>query len=393
MKILGIETSCDETAVAIVEADGGTENAHFSILGNALLSQASLHSPYGGVYPSLAKREHQSNLAPLAESALKEAGLLTKSENLSFDESGLDTIRDTAFKTNVKEFLEKTKRPAIDLIAVTKGPGLEPALWTGINFAEALGSAWKIPVIGIDHMEGHIVSALLKSETKTKNLQPGIFTLQSFHFPLLALLISGGHTEFILSKKLFEYEHIGQTKDDAVGEAFDKVARLLGLPYPGGPEISQAASRARERNDSHGIVFPRPMKNDETCDFSFSGLKTAVLYKMRSMEQISESDKENIAQAFEDAARDVIVVKTERAIELTSPKTFIVGGGVSANAEIRSALTNLLEERFGEITLAFPDKSLTGDNAIMIAAAGYLREVAGKSTHEPLRAGGSQKLS
>jgi N6-L-threonylcarbamoyladenine synthase len=387
MRILAIETSCDETAVAIMEADGSSQNASFEILGNALYSQASLHSPYGGVYPSLAKREHQNNLSPLLESALKEAGLLEKKENVSLNETGLDKIRDAPFKAKVMEFLQKTKKPAIDLIAVTEGPGLEPALWTGINFAEALGSAWETPVIGIDHMEGHLISGFLKQEAGNA------FRMDNPRFPALALLISGGHTEFILSRKLFEYEHIGQTKDDAVGEAFDKVARLLGFPYPGGPEIAEAASRARERNDEHGIIFPRPMKNDDTCDFSFSGLKTAVLYKMRSMEQISEHDKENIAQAFEDAARDVIVSKTERAIETTGPKTFVVGGGVSANAEIRGALTALLEERFPEVALAFPEKNLTGDNAIMIGVAGYLRRSAGKTTKEALTADGSQKLS
>jgi N6-L-threonylcarbamoyladenine synthase len=179
-------------------------------------------------------------------------------------------------------------------------------------------------------------------------------------------------------REWFMYELVGQTKDDAVGEAFDKVARLLDLSYPGGPQIAIYADRSRVRGDENAFIFPRPMAHDDTCDFSFSGLKTAVMYKMRDIEKISEHDKESVAQAFEDAARDVIIIKTERAIEKTNPKMLCVGGGVSANTEIRNGLNKMIQENHLDVVLAFPDVSLTGDNAIMIGAAGYLRHVAGR---------------
>ncbi|MES2134984.1 MAG: tRNA (adenosine(37)-N6)-threonylcarbamoyltransferase complex transferase subunit TsaD [Patescibacteria group bacterium] len=402
VKILSIETSCDETAVAIIEAEGDFKEATFTVLGDALYSQAPLHAPYGGVYPNLAKREHQGNLAPLATQVLKASGLLNKkTDDTSTYENSLKNIRDEAFRNDVRTFLNATEKPDVALIAVTRGPGLEPALWTGINFAESLGRAWNIPVLGIDHMEGHIVSALLGkgivdsgqwTEKSEVLLQPKRYTLNTVHFPILALLISGGHTEFVLMKEPFVYEHVGATKDDAIGEAFDKVARLLELPYPGGPEIAASALRARERGEDSGITFPRPMAHDDTCDFSFSGLKTAVLYKLRSMDKLEEHDKEQIAEAFENAARDVVVIKTKRALEITKPKILAVGGGVSANREIRRALTELVNDSFGEVTLAFPDSSLTGDNAIMIGVAGYLRHAGGMSKTSDLSALGNLKL-
>jgi N6-L-threonylcarbamoyladenine synthase len=271
-------------------------------------------------------------------------------------------------------------------------------LWTGINFAEALSKAWNVPLIGIDHMEGHVVSALLRRERTVDSLpltekpQPTSYKLQAFEFPLLALLISGGHTELVLEKEWFAYEHIGQTRDDAVGEAFDKVARLLDLPYPGGPEIQGAAARSRERGGGD-IEFPRPMMQDATCDFSFSGLKTAVLYKLRSMERISEEDKEEIAEAFEDAARDVIVQKTGTALERTHAKALAVGGGVSANKEIREALTKLIANDFPDTFVFFPEPELTGDNAVMIGAAAYLRHADGQSGGSTLTAEGKRSLS
>lgn len=387
MRILAIETSCDETAVAILEAQGTFERTSFTVLGNALFSQASLHAPYGGVYPNLAKREHQGNLAPLAKEALKEAGLLKiKKSQTHVDESILTNIRDEGFKKSLSEFLSEVEKPDVDLIAVTRGPGLEPALWTGINFAEALGRAWNIPTLGIDHMEGHIISALLQQKNNKE------FLISDVEFPILAFLISGGHTEFVLMKEPFVYEHVGATKDDAIGEAFDKVARLLDLPYPGGPHIAGAASRARERGEKKEIIFPRPMAQDATCDFSFSGLKTAVLYKLRDMAHVDEHDKEQIAEAFEDAARDVVVIKAKRALEATQPKIFAIGGGVSANAEIRRALNALVQEHFPETSILFPETLLTGDNAIMIATAGYLRHISGAETNATLSALGNLKL-
>lgn len=385
MRVLAIETSCDETAVALLECEWDGSQTSFTILGDALYSQADKHAEYGGVYPALAKREHQANLASLATEALKQADAL-KEGGAAPEETALAPIRDEEFKKSVRAFLEAYANPNVDLIAVTEGPGLEPALWTGINFAEALGNAWNTPVMGIDHMEGHIVSALLKK------LAPGRYALQDFGFPLLALLISGGHTELVLMKEWFSYEHVGMTKDDALGEAFDKVARLLDLAYPGGPKVAESAARSRERGGTD-IKFPRPMLKDDTCDFSFSGLKTAVLYKMRSMDKISEQDKEEIAQAFEDAAREVVVEKSRRALELTKAKAFAVGGGVSANAEIRKALKEMVSRDFPETSLFFPEAELTGDNAIMIGAAGYLRSASGKKPPGSLTALGSRSLS
>jgi N6-L-threonylcarbamoyladenine synthase len=366
MRILAIETSCDETAVALVEADPSStsgQEATYNILGNALFSQASLHEPYGGVYPNLAKREHIKNLPILLEKALG-----------------------------------NEKPEGIDLIAVTSGPGLEPALWTGITFAEELGKKWSVPVMGIDHMEGHVFSALLKKQVAGSRLQGAGITyhLPPTTLPLLALLISGGHTELVLMKQWFEYELVGRTKDDSIGEAFDKVARMLDLGYPGGPVIARLAeqSRAKAPSTKHEIPkFPRPMAHDNTCDFSFSGLKTAVLYKLRTMPKITDAEKAHIAEAFEDAARDVIVIKTRRALKETNPATLVVGGGVSANFEIRKGLERLIREEFSDTKLAYPDKSLTGDNAIMIAAAAHLRCAAGHTTPGPLTASGSQSLA
>lgn len=385
MKILAIETSCDETAVAVLECEGVEASTSFKILGNSLYSQAEKHAEYGGVYPTLAKREHQTNLAPLTARALEEAGLLVKDGVTAIPDNAFANVQDPPFRQAITDFLEAYEKPDIDLIAVTRGPGLEPALWTGINFATALSRTWNVPLMGIDHMEGHIMSALLEPAGTNS------FTFRNPELPLLALLISGGHTEFMLMKKWFSYERIGETKDDAVGEAFDKVARLLGLAYPGGPKIAEFAAKSRERGENT-LVFPRPMADDNTCDLSFSGLKTAVLYKMRGMNEISESEKEHVAEAFENAARDVLALKAKRALERTGAKTFAVGGGVSANAEIRRALTELVSEDFSNVALHFPDNSLTGDNAVMIGAAAYLRSVSGKETHVELTASGSQRL-
>ncbi|PIR85239.1 tRNA (adenosine(37)-N6)-threonylcarbamoyltransferase complex transferase subunit TsaD [Candidatus Kaiserbacteria bacterium CG10_big_fil_rev_8_21_14_0_10_45_20] len=385
MKILAIETSCDETAVTVLEAHGDLTNASFTVLGNALYSQASKHAEYGGVYPSLAKREHQKNLPALTTLALKEAGLLVE-ETQTLSPDSLLKIRDEEFKHSIKEFLATIQKPAIDLIAVTNGPGLEPALWTGINFAEAIGAEWNIPTVGIDHMEGHIVSALLERSENTG------YKILNTDFPLLALLISGGHTEFVLMKEWFVYELVGKTKDDAVGEAFDKVARLLGLPYPGGPHIQTYAQKHRDTGVADTISLPRPMIQDDTCDFSFSGLKTSVLYKVKENASLSEDDKEAFARAFEDSARDVIVTKTKRALEKTNAQTFTVGGGVSANKEIRRALEELLDEHFPQTQIAFPHHSLTGDNAVMIGVVAYLRHLHNPQLPDSIHAHGSQSL-
>lgn len=398
MKILAIETSCDETGVAILECSGDLERAEFKILGNALHSQASEQAAYGGVYPTLAKREHQKNLAPLCIRSLTDAGLYrARDDGEKVIPDTLTELRDPGFQVSVAELLSKMHAPAVDMIAVTRGPGLEPALWTGITFAEALGNAWNIPVLGIDHMEGHIVSALLKqveggSEKGEVNSQPSSFKLQAVHLPLLALLISGGHTELILMEEWFQYRAIGKTRDDAVGEAFDKVARLLDLTYPGGPEIARLAEKSRARG-KNTVSFTPPMMNDATCDFSFSGLKTAVLYHLKKSDSLSEEDKQSVAEAFENAARDSLVAKTTKALRAEAPQTLVIAGGVAANTVIRNAFLNLIKTDFSDVQLCLPDKRLSGDNAIMIGAAAYLRKVSGIAVFQKLKAEGKLALN
>lgn len=331
MKILAIETSCDETAVSLLDIDGILEKPNIKVLGDSYLSQAKLHEQYGGVYPNLAKREHEKNLPILLEKTLKEAN----EEELN-----------------------------IDYIAVTEGPGLEPALWTGITFAMELGKKWQKPVIPVNHMEGHIFSVLFNTEEKEWILE----------LPALALLVSGGHTELVVVKDFRNYEIIGRTRDDAAGEAFDKVARMLRLPYPGGPEISKLAEGAREEKKETEIEFPRPMIYSKNLDFSFSGLKTAVLYKLRSEKRTDNDFKKEVARAFEDAAVDVLVEKTNRALlELGSDiKTLIVAGGVSANIHLNRELKKLVE-KFKHLKLHAPTRYLSTDNAIMIGIAAFIR--------------------
>jgi len=341
MKILGIETSCDETAVAVVEA----EDEQFKVLGSALHSQIEMHREFGGVVPNIAKREHLKNLPIVLEEALKKAGM-------SMDQ--------------------------IDMIAVTVGPGLEPALWTGIKFAEELGEKWNKKVVGTNHMEGHIASVLAN---KTEE-----FSMTNLQFPILALLISGGHTELVLMQSWTLKKVIGETKDDAVGEAFDKVARMLGLPYPGGPEISKLATEAREKDLHLEVQLPRPMINSGDYNFSFSGLKTAVLYYLRDNKNASALE---ISREFEDAVSETLVSKSCKAIREFNPKTFIIGGGVIANTKLKADFENLLND-FPETKLLIPEKSLTTDNAVMIAIAGYLANQSGQSSE--MRANGNLKI-
>jgi len=376
MKILSIETSCDDTGISIMEAVGSVSSASFKVLANNVASQIAVHIPYGGVFPALAKREHIKNLPIVFEKTLKEARLNDK------------------------------KKP-VDLIAVTFGPGLEPALWTGIVFAKELAKKWKVPIIPVNHMEGHVLSVF---GTKKK------FKILKTENPALALLVSGGHTELVLMKKPMDYKIIGQTLDDAVGEAFDKVARMLGLPYPGGPEISKLAEEwhgkenklfegsERENQSFRGRNFsaekftpsssrrsaetpkelfslslPRPMLHSKNLDFSFSGLKTAVLYLIRDLgglEKINEETKRKIALEFENAAIECLVYKTAKAIEKHKIKTLIVAGGVSANKYLKSEMKKLIKST--KVKLLLPPKELTGDNSLMIGIAGYLNYIKNK---------------
>jgi N6-L-threonylcarbamoyladenine synthase len=374
MKILGIETSCDETAIAIIESDS---EKNITTLSNIINSQIDIHKNYGGVFPTLAKREHAKNIVPVLIEALEKAGLLEFTENKS-EQSNPSLIQE-----NFKDYfiyepellltfqkLREIKKPDIDLISVTEGPGLEPALWVGINFARALSKLWQIPLIPINHMEGHIVSVLnsnLKIET-----------------PAISLLISGGHTELIFIKELGNYEIIGQTKDDAVGEAFDKVARMLDLEYPGGPKISKLAENARlkklenfiqdkKTGEIIEIKLPRPMLDSPDFNFSFSGLKTASLYLIKKLKEkniLNEEVKEMLAREFEDATSEVLFKKTKKAIEKYQVKNLIIGGGVIANKTIRTKLKQLEQDN---IKVLLPNNESITDNGLMIAIAGLYK--------------------
>lgn len=339
MHILSIETSCDDTAVAILKYDG----AETIVLANTVSSQISLHTQYGGVVPALASREHMNNIVPVIEATLAQTSLTEKD---------------------------------IDLIAVTEGPGLMPALIIGVSTAKTLSLVWSKPLIGIHHIEGHIYANFLGKKEKEEDL-----------FPLIALVVSGGHTQLILMRSHFDYTILGETQDDAAGEAFDKVARLLGLPYPGGPEIGKRADAFRTQNEEKNIreiteKFPRPMITSDTFDFSFSGLKTSVLYSLQKETPEKLHDEEFIASmchAFQESVVDVLVTKTKKALIHYAPKTFIVAGGVSANTRLRERLatmiTHLNTENNPERKIQFltPEFSYSLDNAVMIGIASAFR--------------------
>ena len=369
MKILSIETSCDETAISLVEVRENTGETHVRVLGNKLLSQVKLHEQYGGVYPNLAKREHAKNLAPLLLEVLKEAGAYeqTLSPLSPVDILELQNIlsrEPELFHELIKVFSAVTP-PQLDAIAVTYGPGLEPALWVGINCARALSHMWSVPIIPTNHMEGHVFSSVLEKKGDNEFLIPPLA------FPAVALLISGGHTELIKIEEGGVYSLIGRTRDDAVGEAFDKVARMLGLPYPGGPQISKYAEVARARNDASSIKLPVPMRDSDDFDFSFSGLKTAVRYYLEKLPEVTEAVRHDVALTFENVVGEVLLHKTIRAIEEYGARTFIMGGGVSANRYLRTLFKEKLSEKFPELVIYIPEAALTTDNAVMIAIAAY----------------------
>lgn len=368
MKILGIETSCDETAISILEISGDEKKPDFCAIGNSVLSQIKIHAEYGGVFPNLAKREHSKNLVPILKETLNKAGLIEESKKQSEIPENLQKFleREPELFKHFSEFIPKIEKPKIDAIAVTQGPGLEPALWVGINFAKALNMTWNIPIIPVNHMEGHLVSALLHKESLNKAQK-----LHLMQFPALALLISGGHTEIVLAEDFSKYKIVGKTKDDAIGEAYDKVARMLGLPYPGGPEISKLAEEERQKNNiERPFVLPRPMIHSKDLDFSFAGLKTAVLYTIKKLPKITEEIKKQIAKEFEDAVTEVLVTKMKKAIDENAVKTVLVGGGVIANKFIRKSLEEMIK-KYEDINILIPDKEITTDNALMIALAGY----------------------
>lgn len=325
IRLLGIETSCDETAAAVVESGK-------IILSNLVASQVDLHAQYGGVFPEVASRQHIITIYPIIEGALQEAHL---------------TLED------------------LDGIAVTRGPGLAGSLVVGLNTAKGLALATDLPLIGVNHLEAHIYSAWLENNEQSGDGEP--------QFPLLALIVSGGHTELILMTGHLEYQRLGGTLDDAAGEAFDKVARLLGLSYPGGPAIQQAAEDGNPRL----FDFPRAWL-DDSWNFSFSGLKTAVLREVRRFEESSlPMPVKDIAASFQAAVVDVLVNKTISAAKEFDVHEILVAGGVSANQSMRNTF---LEK--ADIPVHIPPISLCTDNAAMIAAAGYYRYRIGQ--HDPL---------
>lgn len=322
MRVLGIETSCDETGVAIYDEQHG-------ILTERLYSQVGLHKEFGGVVPELASRDHVLRLLPLIDEVLAEA-------NCSKDD--------------------------IDGIAYTEGPGLVGALMVGAATAKSLGFVWQKPVVGVHHMEGHLLAPLLEQE------QPS--------FPLVALLVSGGHTQLVLVNAIGDYQLLGESLDDAAGEAFDKAAKMLGLSYPGGPAIAKAA----EKGDATRFDFPRPMVGKPGLDFSFSGIKTFTLTLVESLGELTEQDIADVAASFQAAMVDTLTIKCKRALKQTGVKQLIIAGGVSANQELRKSLDAMAHKQKAKLFYARP--ALCTDNGAMIAFAGCKRLAAGQSANE-----------
>ena len=317
MRILGIETSCDETGVAIYDEEKG-------LIANQLHTQIALHADYGGVVPELASRDHIRKLAPLLQAALQEAHLTAKD---------------------------------IDGVAYTSGPGLVGALLVGSTVARSLAYAWNVPAIGVHHMEGHLLAPMLEENPP--------------NFPFVALLVSGGHTQLVRVDGVGRYELLGESIDDAAGEAFDKTAKLLGLDYPGGAALARLALKGTPNR----FAFPRPMTDRPGLDFSFSGLKTFAANTLHQVMQeegeLTEQSKADIAYAFQEAVVDTLAIKCKRALKQTGLKRLVIAGGVSANKQLRQTLAELMQQLGGEVF--YPQPQFCTDNGAMIAYAGFLR--------------------
>jgi N6-L-threonylcarbamoyladenine synthase len=326
VKVLGIETSCDETGVAVYATEGG-------LLGHAVYSQVATHARFGGVVPELASRDHVRKLAPMVAQLLADLGL---------------------------------SRSEIDAVAYTAGPGLAGALLVGAGFARALAWSLEVPAIGVHHMEGHLLAPMIEDEA------PG--------FPFVALLVSGGHTQLVEVTAVGEYRLLGESIDDAAGEAFDKTAKLLGLGYPGGPAVSALA----RNGDPKRFRFPRPMTDRPGLEFSFSGLKTFAMTTLREAADdngaLSDATRADIARAFEDAVVDTLAIKCRRAVEQTGSRALVMAGGVSANRSLRARVDELMAGLGGRAY--YPRAELCTDNGAMIAYAGWQRLRAGQ--HDPL---------
>ena len=314
MIILGIETSCDDTGIALIKCN---QQKECQILSNVISSQIEVHAPFGGVVPNLAARAHLENIKPTLEEALEQAN-----------------------------------NPKIDLIAVTKEPGLLPCLLVGINFAKALAYNWSMPIIEINHIKGHIYANWLNNS--------------NIEFPILCLVVSGGHTQLVLMKNHKDFKILGETRDDAAGEAFDKVAKLLGLGYPGGPMVSQKALKG----NVSAFDLPRPMIKNKDYDFSFSGLKTAVFYKVKSKkEKLSKKYINDMSASFQQAVIDVLINKTIKAANEFNVKTIILSGGVAANLELRKQIKEKIKKDLSNVNFQMPEIKLCTDNGAMIAMA------------------------
>jgi N6-L-threonylcarbamoyladenine synthase len=337
MTILGIDTSCDDTCICVLEV----KKKKVNIISNVVSSQVKLHAKYGGVYPFLAKREHQKNLP-----------------------------------TVLKKALRQTQDKQIDLIGVTAGPGLEPCLWQGVNFAKDLAEKLKVPVVPVNHIEAHVLANFLNSKYYIQNTK--------YLFPAVCLVVSGGHTQLILMKGIGQYKLIGETRDDAAGECFDKAARILGLGYPGGPQIATKAAKCKIQNTRYKIQLPRPMIYQKNYDFSFSGLKTAVLYNFRSQVPEVRKSKDYIREMckeIQQAIIDVLIRKTIRAAKDFRVKSIILGGGVVANDELRKQLKEKVEKEIPNTKYLIPDTEYCTDNAAMIALTAYFHKNKTKSTN------------
>ena len=394
MRILSIESSADETGVSIVSVEGAFPDGMFTLEGNALASQIKEHNKWGGIVPSIAKREHAKYFPILLEEALTQADLLEAlpTELSDADQEKLHSllIREEGLAAALIKFLSKYSLPEINLISVTSGPGLEPALWVGVSFAKALALVTGANVIPVNHMEGHILASVFDADRDDM--------LADITFPAIALLISGGHTELITMSDWGQYTKIGQTRDDAVGEAFDKAARMLGLPYPGGPEIGRLAAEARKRDLPEFTPLPRPMIHSGDLDFSFSGLKTAVRYAVQAKVEagtLSDDERAAVARDFEDAVGAVLIKKTSKAITDTGAQTLIVGGGVANSTYLRQLFNAHFLTNFPDVTVYFPQPGLSTDNSVMIALAGHARAAGALSPAgaEGIQANGNKSLA
>jgi N6-L-threonylcarbamoyladenine synthase len=381
VRILAIETSCDETAASVADCAGDLSRLGATAVSHVVHSQADLHAEYGGVYPNLAKREHARNMAAVVGEALAKLGGDAPAEIDAETEAYFRRTleREPGLADSLLDLVRRAPKPALDLIAVTSGPGLEPALWVGIGAAKCLAKAWGLPLVGADHMLGHIAAAQIGRG-------------EPIPFPAIAALASGGHTELVWAESWDRLEVIGETRDDAIGEAYDKVARVLDLPYPGGPNVARLAAEARENPpaESADVRLPRPMLNSGDLDFSLSGLKTAVLYLARGRE-LTDGLRRAVAREFEESVADVLAAKVRRAAEERGPKSIVAGGGVFANGYIRERLAAAAREAGAEPIFTPPE--LATDNATMVALSGYIRFLSsGPDDPESVRADGSRRL-